>query len=77
MLAFKAFYADVSPQPHHLPFITPAGVFLLEADYIVKFNLHLKRREISTLRIVEPNFAVNRWLGGAGLSTEWGWNDTN
>ena len=40
VLALKAFYPYVGSKPHHLPFIAAAGVFLLEADYVIQFNLY-------------------------------------
>jgi len=39
-MAFKAFYAYISPQPHHLPLVAAAGVFLLEPDDVTELNLH-------------------------------------
>ena len=38
-MAFKAFYADIGPQPHHLPLVAAAGMNFLEADYITELNL--------------------------------------
>ena len=35
-LALEALYADISPQPYHLPLIAAAGVLLLEADYVAQ-----------------------------------------
>ena len=40
VLAFEAFYADISPQPHHLPLIAAAGVLFLEADDVSQLYLH-------------------------------------
>jgi len=37
-LAFKACNPDVSSEPHYPPLIAAAGVLLLEADYITKFE---------------------------------------
>jgi hypothetical protein len=39
-MAFQAFYADISPQPHHLPLVAAAGMNLLEPDDITKLYLH-------------------------------------
>jgi len=39
-LAFKAFNADISPQPYHLPLIAATGVLLLETDHIAQLYLH-------------------------------------
>ncbi len=40
VLAFKAFDSYISADPDHLPFITAAGVLLLEADHITQLYLH-------------------------------------
>jgi len=34
VMALKAFYAYISPQPHHLPLIATTGMFLLEPNNI-------------------------------------------
>jgi len=39
-LAFKALNTNISPKPHYLPFITAAGMFLLEANHITHLYLH-------------------------------------
>jgi len=39
-LAFKALNANISPNSNHLPFITAAGMFLLEANHITQPYLH-------------------------------------
>ena len=39
-LAIKASNSYVSPDPDHLPFITPAGVLLPEADDITQLYFH-------------------------------------
>ncbi len=35
-LAFEAFNPDISAEPDYLPLVAPAGMFLLEADYITQ-----------------------------------------
>lgn len=39
-MAFEAFYANISPQPHHLPLVAAAGMSLLEPDHVTELNLH-------------------------------------
>ena len=39
-MAFKAFYADIGPQPHHLPLVAAAGMNFLEPDHVTELNLH-------------------------------------
>jgi hypothetical protein len=39
-MAFKAFYADIGPQPYHLPLITAAGMNFLEPNHVTDINLH-------------------------------------
>ena len=39
-LAFKAFNADISPQPYHLPLIATTRVLLLETNHIAQLYLH-------------------------------------
>ena len=40
-LAFEAFYAYISTEPDHLPLVTTAGMFLLEAHHVAQLYLHL------------------------------------
>ena len=39
-MALEAFYADISPQPHHLPLIATAGMLFLEPNDITESNLN-------------------------------------
>jgi len=41
VLALKALYADISPQPDHLPFVTAAGMLFLEADDVSQLDFHV------------------------------------
>lgn len=40
MLAFETFDSYISAQPDYLPFIAPAGMLFLEADYIAQPYIH-------------------------------------
>jgi len=40
VLTFKAFNPDISTESDYLPFVTAAGVFLLEADDITQLYFH-------------------------------------
>ena len=40
MLALKALNPYIGTDPDYLPFIAPAGVLLLEANYITQLYLH-------------------------------------
>jgi hypothetical protein len=43
MTAFKAFNADIGPQPYHLPLVAAAGMNLLESDHVTEldFKYHI------------------------------------
>ncbi len=54
VLASKRLHTYICPHSHHLPFITAAGMFLLQPDNVTQFDFHSNERIVpSSLRIVE------------------------